>query len=156
MPPGSEGGPVEVMCRILPHGEGLPLPEYATVMSVGMDLPAAVMRETVIDVGQRIPVPTGLAVAVPMGYEIQIRPRSGLARDHGIMIANTPGTVDPDYRGEVMVLVINLGERAFTVKRGMRIAQMVVVPTVRADLKVVEDLPGTERGEGGFGHTGVE
>ena len=124
-------------------------------MSVGMDLPAAVTDDRLIGVGQRVTVPTGLAVAVPEGFEIQIRPRSGLARDHGIVVANTPGTVDPDYRGEVMVLLVNLGQEDFTVRRGMRIAQMIVGPVVRADLKVVEELPETGRGRGGFGHTGV-
>lgn len=147
---------VEVKCRILPHGEGLPLPGYATGMSVGMDLPAAVSDDIVVDTGERELIPTGLAVAVPGGYEIQVRPRSGLARDHGIMIANAPGTVDPDYRGEVMVLVINLGKESFTIRRGMRIAQMVVVPAVRAELKVVKELPDSGRGAGGFGHTGME
>ncbi len=154
-PSGTKGNTVEVMCRILPHGKGLPLPRYATDMSVGMDLPAAVTDDRLIGVGQRVTVPTGLAVAVPEGFEIQIRPRSGLARDHGIVVANTPGTVDPDYRGEVMVLLVNLGQEDFTVRRGMRIAQMIVGPVVRADLKVVEELPETGRGRGGFGHTGV-
>ena len=144
----------EVLITTLPHARDLELPSYATERSVGMDLAAAVEDDLIIEPGRSVLVPTGLSMAVPEGYEAQIRPRSGLALDHGITIPNSPGTVDPDYRGEVKVIVHNLGVSPFRVTRGMRIAQMVIVPAVQAELKVVDELPPTGRGEGGFGHSG--
>ena len=119
-----------------------------------MDLAAAVDGDLVIEPGQTVLVPTGLAIAVPDGYEAQVRPRSGLALEHGITVPNTPGTVDPDYRGEVKVILLNQGGAPFTVRRGMRIAQMVIAPAVQAELVAVDRIPPTGRGEGGFGHSG--
>jgi dUTP pyrophosphatase len=141
--------------RILPHGEGLPLPAYQTADSAGLDLVAAVDSEMVLNPGERALVPTGLAIALPSGYEAQIRPRSGLAFKHGLTVLNSPGTVDADYRGEVKVLMINLGQEAFAVKRGERIAQMVVAPVTRIAWQPVADLEETARGAGGFGSTGT-
>jgi dUTP pyrophosphatase len=145
--------PIEV--RRLPHAEGLPLPSYATAGAAGMDLLAAVAAPLVIPPGGRVLVPTGLAVALPPGYELQVRPRSGLALKHGIVLPNSPGTVDEDYRGELLVIVMNAGDAPFTVERGMRIAQAVLAPVVRARWHVVDALPPSGRGEGGFGSTGV-
>ncbi len=144
-----------VLFRILPHGEGLPVPDYKTEHSVGMDIPAAVEDDLYLAPGDRAMIPTGLQIAVPVGYEAQVRPRSGLSAKHGIIIPNSPGTVDPDYRGEVKVILMNLGQESFKVSRGMRIAQLVIVPAVQATLEKVDHLPDTERGKGGFGHTGV-
>jgi dUTP pyrophosphatase len=138
-----------------PGTEDVPLPRYQTEHSVGMDVCAAVTDPLLLAPGQRIDVPTGLFLAIPIGYEAQIRPRSGLALKHGVSLANTPGTIDADYRGELRIILANLGDAPFTVTRGMRIAQMVVAPVIRAKLEVVETLPTTERGEGGFGHTGT-
>jgi dUTP pyrophosphatase len=146
---------VEVLLKILPHGQGIAPPAYATSHSVGMDLAAAVEGAITIEPGETFLVPTGIMVAVPAGYEAQIRPRSGLAVNHTLLIPNSPGTVDPDYRGEIKVVLLNLGKQPFTLSRGMRIAQMVVVPAVQAGVRLVQDLPPTERGEGGFGHSGV-
>jgi len=120
-----------------------------------MDLAAALDGEMVIEPGRTGLVPTGLMIAVPEGYEAQVRPRSGLALDHGITIPNSPGTIDPDYRGEVKVILLNLGIEPFRILRGMRIAQMVIVPAVQAAIRKVDDLPETERGDGGFGHSGT-
>ena len=144
----------ELLLKTLPHARDLALPAYATDGSVGMDLAAAVQNDIVIEPGQAGLVPTGIMIAVPDGYEAQIRPRSGLALEHSITIPNSPGTVDPDYRGEVKVILLNLGNSPFRISRGMRIAQMVIVPAVRASIKVVKELPATDRGEGGFGHSG--
>ena len=141
--------------RILPHGEGLALPAYQTADSAGLDLVAAVMAEMVLQPGARALVPTGLAIALPSGYEAQIRPRSGLALKHGITLLNTPGTIDADYRGEVKVLMINLGQEAFAVRRGERIAQLVVAPVTRIEWQPVASLEDTARGAGGFGSTGT-
>jgi dUTP pyrophosphatase len=141
--------------RILPHGAGLALPAYQTADSAGLDLVAAVAVEMVLNPGARALVPTGLAIALPRGYEAQIRPRSGLAFKHGITLLNTPGTIDADYRGEVKVLMINLGQEPFAVKRGERIAQMVVAPVTRIAWQPVADLEETARGAGGFGSTGT-
>ncbi len=141
--------------RRLPHGDGLPLPTYATEGAAGLDLAAAVTDPVVLGPGGRAAIPTGLALALPPGYEGQVRARSGLALRHGVTVLNGPGTVDSDYRGEVLVLLANLGDAAFTVTRGMRIAQLVIATTVRATLEVVVDLPTSERGAGGFGSTGV-
>ena len=138
----------------LPHGAGLPLPAYATAGSAGMDLLAAVDMPVVVPPGARALVPTGLMVALPPGHELQVRPRSGLALRHGIVLPNSPGTIDEDYRGELQVIVLNAGDAPFTVERGMRIAQAVLAPVVRAEWDEVETLDGTVRGTGGFGSTG--
>jgi dUTP pyrophosphatase len=145
----------EILLTTLPHAVNLTLPAYATDNSVGMDLAAAVSDDVVIEPGRTFLVPTGLMIAVPEGYEAQIRPRSGLALEHAITVPNSPGTVDPDYRGEVKVILLNLGSESFKISRGMRIAQMVIVPAVQASIKVVEELPPTGRGDGGFGHSGL-
>jgi dUTP pyrophosphatase len=145
----------ELLLKTLPHARDLALPAYATDGSVGMDLAAAIQNDIVIEPGQTGLVPTGLMIAVPNGYEAQIRPRSGLALEHSITVPNSPGTVDPDYRGEVKVILLNLGSDPFRICRGMRIAQMVIVPAVQASIKVVKELPATDRGEGGFGHSGT-
>jgi len=139
----------------LPHGEGLDLPAYETEGSAGMDLRAALQEPLVINPGCRELVPTGLVFELPFGTEAQIRPRSGLAYKHGITCLNTPGTIDSDYRGEVKVLLINHGEEPFKVERSMRIAQMVIAPVVQARLELRDLASRTERGEGGFGSTGV-
>jgi len=146
---------IEVAVKILPHGQGLALPEYKTALSAGADLLAAVTADTVIPAGGRALVPTGLSIALPKGYEAQIRPRSGLALKNGITCLNTPGTIDADYRGEVGVILANLGAEDFTVERGMRIAQIVIAPVTQLQWQIVEDLSETERGSGGFGSTGV-
>ncbi|GGC28567.1 deoxyuridine 5'-triphosphate nucleotidohydrolase [Siccirubricoccus deserti] len=139
----------------LPHAEGLPLPSYATAGAAGMDLLAAVAAPLVIPPGGRALVPTGLCIALPPAHELQVRPRSGLALKHGITLPNSPGTIDEDYRGELQVIILNAGREAFTVERGMRIAQAVLAPVTRAVWAEVETLPETARGEGGFGSTGT-
>lgn len=139
----------------LPHGEGLPLPAYATAGAAAMDLLAAVSAPVVIPPGGRALVPTGLAMALPPGHELQVRPRSGLALRHGIVLPNSPGTIDEDYRGEVQVIVLNAGDSPFTVERGMRIAQAVLAPVLRAAWHEVDMLDETGRGRGGFGSTGL-
>ena len=144
-----------VSVRRRPECTDIPLPSYETAGSAGMDLAAAVDGDVIVGPGERSLIPCGFHMALPSGYEAQVRPRSGLAVKHGISLANTPGTIDSDYRGEVKVPIINHGSAAFTITRGMRIAQMVVAPVSRAMLQEVEDLPTTDRGEGGFGHTGV-
>lgn len=146
---------VEILVTRLPHGEGLPLPSYATAGAAGMDLLAAVTAPLTIPPGGRALVPTGLRIALPPGYELQVRPRSGLALRNGIVLPNSPGTVDEDYRGEMQVIVMNAGTEPFTVERGMRIAQAVVAPVIRASWREVDALPETARGEGGFGSTGT-
>ena len=138
----------------LPHGEGLDLPAYETSGSAGMDIRAAVIEQLVIAPGRCALVPTGLILEIPEGYEVQIRPRSGLAYKHGITCLNTPGTIDSDYRGEVMILLINLGEEDFAIERGMRIAQMILAPVSRARIETADLASVTERGSGGFGSTG--
>ena len=138
----------------LPHAAGLPLPGYATPGAAGMDLLAAVDAPVVVPPGGRALVPTGLQVALPPGHELQVRPRSGLALRHGIVLPNSPGTVDEDFRGEVQVIVLNTGTAPFTVERGMRIAQAVLAPVLRAEWEEVEMLDDTARGAGGFGSTG--
>lgn len=140
----------------LPHGEGLPLPAYETAQAAGMDLRAAVPEDEpfVLRPGSRHPVPTGLAFALPAGFEGQVRPRSGLAAKHGVTCLNTPGTIDADYRGEVKVILINLGEEDFTIRRGERIAQLVIAPVVQAAWAETASLEDTARGAGGFGSTG--
>ncbi len=134
--------------------EDVPLPKYMSEHAAGMDLCAAVDEPLVIDPGKRAIVPTGLSIALPPGYEAQVRPRSGLAIKKGITVANAPGTIDADYRGEVGVILINLGAEPFEVTRGMRVAQMVVAPVTRAEIKVTDELPDSVRGAGGFGSTG--
>jgi dUTP pyrophosphatase len=143
---------IRVLVQRLPHAEGLPLPAYATEGAAGMDLLAA--REVVLPPGGRALVPTGLAVAIPDGFEMQVRPRSGLALKHGVTVLNAPGTVDSDYRGEVGVILLNTGAEAVTLARGERIAQAVFAPITRAAWEEVVVLPETRRGAGGFGSTG--
>lgn len=144
--------PVFVEVKRLPHGEGLPLPAYATSGAAGMDVVSA--EDVVITPGARHAVATGLAVAIPQGFEIQVRPRSGLALKHGITVPNTPGTIDSDYRGELKIILINLGNEAFAVQRGDRVAQLVLAPVVQAAWDEVTELDATDRGAGGFGSTG--
>ena len=144
--------PVAVRLKRLPHGEGLPLPAYATPGAAGMDVVAA--EDVVIAPGARHPVATGLALAIPEGFEIQVRPRSGLALKHGITVPNTPGTIDSDYRGELKVLLINHGDEPFAIARGDRVAQLVLAPVVQAAWDEVSELDSTSRGAGGFGSTG--
>ena len=148
---------VEVRIRRLPHAEGLPLPAYETAHAAGMDLRAAVEDGAPLTLapGARAMVPTGLAIALPEGFEAQVRPRSGLAAKHGITVANAPGTIDADYRGEVGVILINLGKEPFRIERGMRIAQIIVARHARAVWREVTTLDETARGSGGFGSTGV-
>ncbi len=147
---------VEVALNPLEHAIGLNLPSYATALSAGMDLSAALEEDLELGPSDRALIPTGLAIALPAGFEAQIRPRSGLAVKHGITVLNTPGTIDADYRGEIKVILINLGQEPVTIKRGMRIAQMVIEQHEHIEWKVVESLEKTERGEGGFGSTGTE
>lgn len=146
---------MKIRIRRLPHGEGLPLPAYATAGAAGMDLLAAVAEPVTIPPGGRALIPTGLALALPPGHELQIRPRSGLALRHGIVLPNSPGTIDEDYRGELQVIVLNAGDTPFTVERGMRIAQAVLAPVLRAEWDEAADLDATDRGHGGFGSTGT-
>ncbi len=144
--------PIRIAIQRLPHGENLPLPRYATEGAAGMDVVAA--EDLILPPGARHAVATGFAMAIPAGYEVQVRPRSGLALKHGITCLNTPGTVDSDYRGEIKVILANLGSEDFVVARGDRIAQLVPAPVQRADLDEVASLDATARGAGGFGSTG--
>jgi dUTP pyrophosphatase len=144
-----------VQIRRLPTSEGLALPTYMTSGAAGMDLHAAVDAEVTLAPGDIVLVPTGLEVAIPDGFEGQVRPRSGLAVKHGISLPNTPATIDADYRGEIRVPLINLGRAAFVISRGMRIAQLVIAPVVRITWDEVSELPGTSRGGQGFGHSGT-
>lgn len=146
---------VEIAVTRLPHNADLPLPAYETAQSAGMDLAAAIDTPITLAPGARAMVPTGLAIALPAGYEAQVRPRSGLAAKNGVTVLNTPGTVDADYRGEVKVILINLGDDTFQIDRGMRIAQMVIAPVTQASFAEVDTLPETARGSGGFGSTGT-
>jgi len=143
---------VPVLVKVLPHGEGLDLPVYATEGAAGMDVVSA--EDLTLAPGARHAVATGLSVAIPAGYEIQVRPRSGLALKHGISVPNAPGTIDADYRGEVKVILVNLGADAFDIRRGDRVAQLVLAPVTRAAWVAVDELDDTARGEGGFGSTG--
>ncbi|MBS0235748.1 MAG: dUTP diphosphatase [Proteobacteria bacterium] len=145
---------ITLMIKRLPHLQELPLPSYATIHSAGMDLLAATSEDVVLQPMQRALIPTGISIALPQGYEAQIRPRSGLALKHGITVLNAPGTIDADYRGEVQVLIINLGQEPFTITRGMRFAQLVVAAHGSVNWNVVSELPDTERSQGGFGSTG--
>ena len=146
----------KVAVKRLPHGADLPLPVYATTNSAGLDLLAAIDAPQILAPGDRALVPTGLAISLPRGFEAQVRPRSGLALKNGITVLNSPGTVDADYRGEVGVVLINLGDEPFEISRGMRIAQMVIAPVAVAVWQEVSDLDNTQRGAGGFGSTGTE
>jgi len=146
---------VEIVVQRLPHAMDLPLPDYATPGAAGMDLLAAVTEPVTLNPGERVLIPTGLRIALPADHEMQIRPRSGLALRHGIVLPNSPGTIDEDYRGELQIIVMNAGDAPFTVARGMRIAQAVVAPISRAVWREADDLDATARGEGGFGSTGV-
>lgn len=143
---------VPVRVKRLEHGQGLELPRYATGGAAGMDVLSA--EDVVLEPGMRHAVATGLALAIPDGYEIQVRPRSGLALKHGISVPNTPGTIDSDYRGELKIIMINLGREDFAIHRGDRVAQLVLAPVTRAGWVEVDQLDETERGEGGFGSTG--
>jgi dUTP pyrophosphatase len=136
----------------LPHGQGLPLPRYASEYAAGLDITSA--EELTLEPGQRHAVATGFAIEIPHGYEVQVRPRSGLATRHGITCLNTPGTIDSDYRGEIKVILINLGQERFEIRRGERIAQLIPAPVLRADFVEATELSETERGSGGFGSTG--
>jgi dUTP pyrophosphatase len=149
---------IDIRVQRLPHSEGLPLPRYETDGAAGMDLIAALPEGEPLTLafGERAMVPTGLAIALPQGYEAQVRPRSGLAAKNGVTVLNSPGTVDCDYRGEVKVILINLGQESFTIERGTRIAQMVIAPVTQAELHEVEALDATARGAGGFGSTGMK
>jgi len=148
--------PIKVDIRQLPHGEGLPLPAYQSTHAAGLDLLAAVPQDAplVLAPGRHALVPTGLAIALPDGFEAQVRPRSGLAAKHGVTVLNSPGTIDADYRGEISVILINHGSESFAIRRGERIAQMVIAPVVQAALNPVSSLSETSRGGGGFGSTG--
>jgi dUTP pyrophosphatase len=145
---------VKVLVQRLPHARDLPLPSYATAGSAGLDLLAAIDGDIELKPGTRTGVPSGIAIALPENYEAQIRPRSGLALNHGITLLNTPGTVDGDYRGEIRVIVINLGDTPFRISRGMKIAQMVIARHERIDFNETDELPPTTRAAGGFGSTG--
>ena len=148
--------PIKLDIRQLPHAAGLPLPAYQSAHAAGLDLLAAVPDNAplVLASGKHAMVPTGLAIALPDGFEAQIRPRSGLAAKHGVTVLNAPGTIDADYRGEIQVILINHGSEPFTIRRGERIAQMVIAPVVQVRLSTVDSLPDTSRGSGGFGSTG--
>ena len=148
---------VELRLMRLPHGEGLPLPAYQSELAAGFDLVAAVQADAPVTIapGMRAAIPTGICIALPPGTEGQVRPRSGLALRHGVTVLNTPGTVDADYRGEIQVILINLGEAPYVVQRGARIAQLVIAPVLRAKLSESQDLADTQRGGGGFGSTGT-
>ena len=145
-----------VRVKVLPHAEGLPLPEYQSPLAAGMDLLAAIGADETIflPMGERVLVPTGLAMELPPGFEAQVRPRSGLALNYGVTVLNSPGTIDADYRGEVKVLLVNLGLNTFTIERGSRIAQLIVQSVARASFEVVAELEESVRASGGFGSTG--
>ena len=145
---------IPVSIKRLPHGADLPLPAYETAHAAGLDLPAAVEVDLVLQPGAKALVPTGLAIALPEDYEAQVRPRSGLAAKHAVTVLNSPGTIDADYRGEVKVILINLGEEDVTIRRGERIAQLIIAPVTQLALVETETLSQTVRGEGGFGSTG--
>jgi len=144
-----------VALKALDHAVGLKMPKYETEQSAGMDLSAALEEAIELGSGERALIPTGLSIALPAGYEAQIRPRSGLAAKHGVTVLNTPGTIDADYRGEIKVILINHGQEPFTIERGMRIAQMVIAKHEQIAWDIVDDLEETERGAGGFGSTGT-
>ncbi len=145
---------IRLKLKRLDNAKDIPLPGYMTEGAVGMDIYAAVESDIILEPGQRALIPTGICIELPEGFEAQIRPRSGLAIKYGIGMLNSPGTIDPDYRGEIKVILINLGERPFRIKKGDRIAQMVISRVVKADISEVDELSPTDRGEKGFGHTG--
>lgn len=147
---------MKIQFKKLPHAEDLPLPSYESEFAAGMDIRAALEAPITLQPGERQLIPSGLKMAMPQGYEAQMRPRSGLAYRHGITMLNTPGTIDADYRGELKMLAVNLGDKEFTINHGDRIAQMVIAPVIQAEVDEVEILSETERGDGGFGSTGVE
>ena len=147
---------VGIPLKIWDHARDLPLPAYATGQAAGMDVVAALDAPLTLNPGERAMIPTGLSIALPAGFECQIRPRSGLAAKNGVTVLNSPGTVDADYRGEIKVILINLGQEPFLIERGMRIAQMVIARYTQAAWEVVADLDQTERGAGGFGSTGTK
>jgi dUTP pyrophosphatase len=146
---------IAVSVRRLPHAADLPLPAYATAQAAGLDLTAAIDQAVDLAPGERKLVPTGLQIALPAGYEAQVRPRSGLALKHGITVLNSPGTIDADYRGEIGVILVNLGDKTFTIQRGERIAQMILAPVSQLVWRERETLEETQRGSGGFGSTGT-
>ena len=146
--------PVKVAIKVLPHGEGLALPAYASTHAAGLDLRAAVEDDVTLNPGERALIPTGLAMALPDGFEAQVRPRSGLALKHGISVLNSPGTIDADYRGEIGIILINHGDTHFHIQRGDRIAQMIIAPFIQAAFDITDTLPESERGSGGFGSSG--
>jgi dUTP pyrophosphatase len=146
---------VRIVIKKLPGNEDIPLPRYMTPHASGMDIHAAVAEDMVLNPGEAKLIPTGISIAIPEGFEGQVRPRSGLALRHGVSVLNTPGTIDADYRGEVGIILINLGKDPFVVKRGDRIAQLTVNKVYQARLELASDLTGTERNEGGFGHSGI-
>ncbi len=154
--PFAQRDPLPVAITRLAHGEGLPLPAYATDASAGMDLCAAVTSAAALKPGERVLIPTGFAIALAKGFEAQIRPRSGLALKHGITVLNAPGTIDADYRGEIGVILANFGDATIAIERGMRIAQLVVAPVSQIRWRETDILPRSGRGEGGFGSTGVD
>lgn len=143
-----------LLIKRLENNDDLPLPKYETTSAAGMDLPAAVKEEVVIKTGETALVPTGISIALPAGYEAQVRPRSGLAARDSVTVLNSPGTIDEDYRGEIQVILINHGKSNFIVSRGMRIAQLIIAPTTQVEVDEVDKLSFTERGSGGFGSTG--
>ncbi len=147
---------VTVRVKRLPHGEGLKLPSYQSAHAAGLDLVAGVPRAEPVELkpGARALIPTGFALELPHGFEAQVRPRSGLALKHGVTLLNSPGTIDADYRGELMVILVNLGNEPFVVQRGDRIAQLVIAPVAQVEIVAAEELGATERGQGGFGSTG--
>lgn len=145
---------VDVRVLRLPHSEGLELPSYGTTGAAGVDFQAALDKPLTLKPGERALIPTGLCIALPEGYELQVRPRSGLALKHGIMVPNSPGTIDEDYRGEIRIILINAGTEDFVIERGMRVAQGVLAPVVRMKWQECTSLDTTDRGHGGFGSTG--
>ncbi|MEL7835036.1 dUTP diphosphatase [Fodinibius sp. Rm-B-1B1-1] len=147
---------MKIQFKKLPHAEDLPLPSYESEFAAGMDIRAALDEPITLKPGERKLIPSGLKMAMPQGYEAQMRPRSGLAYRNGITMLNTPGTIDADYRGELKMLAVNLGDEEFTINHGDRIAQMVIAPVIQANINKVEVLSETERGDGGFGSTGVK
>jgi len=152
----NDNGQIRVAIKIWPHAKDLPLPAYATSQSAGMDIVAAISEPIVLNTGDSAMVPTGISIALPMGYECQVRPRSGLAAKNGVTVLNSPGTVDADYRGEIKAILINHGKLPFTIERGMRIAQIVIARYEQAAWNICDELDETSRGAGGFGSTGVK
>jgi dUTP pyrophosphatase len=147
---------MKIQFKKLPHAKDLPLPSYESAFAAGMDIRAALEEPITLKPGERKLIPSGLKMAMPQGYEAQMRPRSGLAYRNGITMLNTPGTIDADYRGELKMLTVNLGDQPFTINHGDRIAQMVIAPVIQAEVDEMEDLSETDRGDGGFGSTGVK